>query len=64
MASSQVVMFPAAEPAVPPAPSPVVAALLALDVNGLSPLDALTRLYELQRMAGKSAGQPVPPRVG
>ena len=29
---------------------PVVAALRALDVNGLTPLDALNRLYELQKM--------------
>ena len=33
---------------------PVVEALRALDVNGLTPLDALNRLYELQRMAGES----------
>jgi DNA mismatch repair protein MutS len=32
---------------------PVVEALRKLDVNGLTPLDALNRLYELQRMAGK-----------
>ncbi len=60
MASSQVSMFPPAEPAAPAAPPPVVAALLALDVNGLSPLDALTRLYELQRLAsdGKATKTP------
>ncbi len=33
---------------------PVVQALRALDVNGLTPLDALNRLFELQRMAGES----------
>ena len=32
---------------------PAVEALRKLDVNGLTPLDALNRLYELQRMAGK-----------
>ena len=32
----------------------MVEALRALDVNGLTPLDALNRLYELQRMAGES----------
>ncbi len=32
---------------------PVVEALRALDVNGLTPLDALNRLYELQRMANE-----------
>jgi len=31
---------------------PVVEALRKLDVNGLTPLDALNRLYELQKMAG------------
>ena len=32
---------------------PVVEALRTLDVNGLTPLDALNRLYELQQMAGR-----------
>lgn len=32
---------------------PVVEALRKLDVNGLTPLDALNRLYELQKMAGE-----------
>ncbi|GIK72073.1 MAG: DNA mismatch repair protein MutS [Chloroflexota bacterium] len=32
---------------------PVVEALRKLDVNSLTPLDALNRLYELQRMAGE-----------
>jgi DNA mismatch repair protein MutS len=32
---------------------PVVEALRKLDVNGLTPLDALNRLYELQRMADR-----------
>ncbi|MCB0081533.1 MAG: DNA mismatch repair protein MutS, partial [Caldilineaceae bacterium] len=32
---------------------PTVEALRKLDVNGLTPLDALNRLYELQQMAGK-----------
>ncbi len=32
---------------------PVVEALRQLDVNGLTPLDALNRLYELQKMAGE-----------
>ncbi len=31
---------------------PVVEALRKLDVNTLTPLDALNRLFELQRMAG------------
>jgi DNA mismatch repair protein MutS len=31
---------------------PVVEALRKLDVNSLTPLDALNRLFELQRMAG------------
>ena len=30
---------------------PAVASLRALDVDGLSPLDALNRLYELRRLA-------------
>jgi DNA mismatch repair protein MutS len=33
---------------------PAVEALRKLDVNGLTPLDALNRLYELQKMAGES----------
>jgi hypothetical protein len=32
--------------------NPAVKALQALDVNELSPLEALTKLYELKRMAG------------
>jgi DNA mismatch repair protein MutS len=32
---------------------PVVEALRGLDINGLTPLDALNRLYELQQLAGK-----------
>ena len=32
---------------------PAVEALRKLDVNGLTPLDALNRLYELQKMAGE-----------
>ncbi len=32
---------------------PVVEALRKLDVNGLTPLDALNRLYELQKMVGE-----------
>jgi DNA mismatch repair protein MutS len=32
---------------------PVVEALRKLDVNGLTPLDALNRLYELQQLAKK-----------
>ncbi|RIK25408.1 MAG: DNA mismatch repair protein MutS, partial [Chloroflexi bacterium] len=32
---------------------PVVEALRALDVNGLTPLEALNRLYELQQMANR-----------
>jgi hypothetical protein len=31
---------------------PVVEALRKLDVNSLTPLDALNRLFELQHMAG------------
>ncbi|MEK9659168.1 MAG: DNA mismatch repair protein MutS [Chloroflexota bacterium] len=34
-----------------PQPSPVEEALRALDVNGLTPLEALNRLYELQQQA-------------
>jgi DNA mismatch repair protein MutS len=34
------------------APNPVVEALRKLEVDGLSPLEALTKLYELKRMAG------------
>jgi len=33
---------------------PVVEALRKLDINNLTPLDALNRLYELQKMAGES----------
>ncbi len=33
------------------APSPVVGALRELDVDGMTPIEALTRLYELKRMA-------------
>ncbi len=32
----------------------VLAALLQLDVNQLSPVEALTKLYELQRLAGQA----------
>ena len=34
-------------------PSPALAALKALDVEALSPLEALTKLYELKRLAGE-----------
>jgi len=34
---------------------PAVEALRKLDVNGLTPLDALNRLYELQKMAGEQS---------
>ena len=34
--------------------NPAVDALRALDVNELSPLEALTKLYELKRMAGEA----------
>jgi DNA mismatch repair protein MutS len=37
--------------------SPVVEALKGLDVNALSPIEALTRLYELQRMAQEGSDQ-------
>jgi hypothetical protein len=33
--------------------NPALEALRALDVNELSPLEALTKLYELKRMAGQ-----------
>ena len=33
-------------------PSPVEEALKKLDVNALSPLEALNKLYELQQLAG------------
>ncbi|MFM7582653.1 MAG: MutS-related protein, partial [Caldilinea sp.] len=33
---------------------PAVAALRKLDVNSLTPLDALNRLFELQRLAGEA----------
>lgn len=33
-------------------PSPVVEALRGLDVDSLTPLEALNRLYELRRLAG------------
>jgi DNA mismatch repair protein MutS len=37
-------------------PSPVVAAIRELDVESLSPLEALTKLFELKRLAvGESA---------
>jgi DNA mismatch repair protein MutS len=32
-------------------PSPAIAALKTLDVEALSPLEALTKLYELKRMS-------------
>jgi DNA mismatch repair protein MutS len=32
-------------------PNPAVTALQALDVESLTPLEALTKLYELQRLA-------------
>ncbi len=35
-------------------PHPAVEALLKLDVNALSPIEALTRLYELQKMASET----------
>ena len=35
-----------------PAPSPALEALRALDLNGLTPLEALNKLYELQQQAG------------
>jgi DNA mismatch repair protein MutS len=37
-------------------PHPVLEALQQLDVNALSPLEALNRLYELQQMAMDSSG--------
>ncbi len=36
---------------------PVVTALRELDVNSLTPLDALTKLYELQKQVGDSEGK-------
>jgi DNA mismatch repair ATPase MutS len=33
--------------------SPVEEAIKAMDVNALTPIEALTRLYELQQMAGE-----------
>jgi DNA mismatch repair protein MutS len=35
--------------------SPALEALQSLDVNSLTPIEALTRLYELQRMAADEA---------
>ena len=35
------------------APSPVIEALQQLDVNAMSPIEALTRLFELQKMANE-----------
>jgi DNA mismatch repair protein MutS len=35
-------------------PSPAVEALRSLDVDSLTPLEALNRLYELKRLAGDS----------
>ena len=53
MASSQMAMF--AAPPAEPRESAVLRDLAALDVNAFSPLDALTKLYELQkRAAGES----------
>jgi DNA mismatch repair protein MutS len=40
-----------------PQPSPVEEALRALDVNGLTPLEALNRLYELQQQARGGSGE-------
>jgi DNA mismatch repair protein MutS len=45
MASSQLGLFPA------PAESPALKELASLDVDSLSPLEALTKLYELQQAA-------------
>ena len=49
---------PAPEPAPQPtlfdlAPSPVVEMLRRLNVNELTPIEALTRLYELQKLASQ-----------
>ncbi len=49
MASSQMAMF--AAPPAEPRESAVLRDLAALDVNAFSPLDALTKLYELQKRA-------------
>jgi DNA mismatch repair protein MutS len=37
-------------------PSPAVEALRSLDVDSLTPLEALNRLYELKRLAGDGGG--------
>jgi DNA mismatch repair protein MutS len=37
----------------PPPPSPALEALRKLDLNGLTPLEALNKLYELQQQAGE-----------
>ena len=42
--------------AAPPAPSAVEAALRDIDVNGLTPLEALNKLFELQQQATEAAG--------
>jgi hypothetical protein len=34
-------------------PNPALAALRALEVDNLSPIEALTKLYELKRLAGE-----------
>jgi DNA mismatch repair protein MutS len=49
MANSQMAMF--AAPPAEPRDSAVLRELAALDVNAFSPLDALTKLYELQKRA-------------
>ena len=46
------------------APDPTVTALRALDVDAMTPLEALNRLAELQRRAGGQAGGPVDRRTG
>lgn len=44
-------------PKTPASPaSPILEALAQIDINSLSPVEALTRLYELQRRARESAG--------
>ena len=50
MASAQLGLFPAPDEE-KPAESALAKELAALDVNSLSPLEALTKLYELQRLA-------------